>query len=143
MVENKIVLPLDIFMVPIKGKLEYLTLNPWITVNRGSRGSSIGNKHKKNIQARIRHYVEQAMVDGVKMHPPVVFKYAWYFRDNRIDVDNWSFTQKFILDAFQESTVKGDAFLARDSPKYVRGNHHDFIAVDADNPRVEITWSEL
>ena len=144
MVEQRIVIPLDVFLMPHKGKLSYITLNPWNELQglRNGKGRAKASKYKKMIEARIRHYAEQAMVDGVTLasDEPLAMSYEWYLRNKRIDLDNWSFTQKMILDAFQGTTVRGDVLLADDGIKYVQENHHYFCGVDTDNPRVEVTW---
>ena len=56
----------------------------------------------------------------------------------RRDVDNIAFAHKFILDGLVSAGV-----LEGDSRKYVIGLQDEFPEPDPDNPRVEITITEV
>lgn len=141
----KLVIPLDVFMVPMvknkQRKLVKMTLNEWIDVHGKKKGRVIAASYKKKIQKRIRFYVAQAMVDGVKpINKHTKLHFAWYFPDRRTDLDNWTFTHKFILDAFQECSVRGKVFIPKDNLNFVMATYDDFMGVDKIHPRVEIDW---
>lgn len=142
----KLVIPLNVFMVTTtknkKRRLVYMTLNEWIDTHGKPRGRMIAARYKKQIQARIRLYATQAMVNGLEpISEHTEFNLTWYLENKRIDLDNWSFTRKFIFDAFQETTVRGKTFLPNDNLTYVDGIYDDFKGIDKNNPRVEIDWS--
>jgi len=58
--------------------------------------------------------------------------FVWYNKDKRIDADNQSFAQKFILDGMQKAGL-----IANDNAKTILAIYHDF-KVDKEKPRVEI-----
>lgn len=145
----KLIIPLTAFMIPKRNKQGVvnpvkITLNEWIDIHGVKKGVGrrIAASYKSRIQAKIMPYVAQAMVDGL---PPIdkdtKFHFSWYFPDRRTDLDNWTFTHKFIFDAFQASSVRGRIFMPNDNLKYVVATYDDFMGVDKNNPRVEIDWS--
>ena len=143
----KIVIPLSAFILPMKKKgkmwLVKMTLNNWIMIHGMRAGRMIANKRKHQIQAKIMPLVDQAMVDGLApIGAKTKFKFDWYFPDRRTDLDNWTFTHKFIFDAFQASSVRGQVFMPNDNLNFVVATYDDFRGIDKDNPRVEIDWSQ-
>lgn len=143
----KLTIPLNVFLIAEtkkkKRRLVYMTLNEWIDIHGKPKGRMIAASYKKRIQARIRLYVAQAMVDGlepIKQHTQL--NLIWYLENRRIDLDNWSFTRKFILDAFQETSVRGKVFLPNDNLTYIDGIYDEFMGIDKAQPRVEIDWSD-
>ncbi|MGK4017908.1 dTDP-glucose pyrophosphorylase [Weissella paramesenteroides] len=143
----KLVIPLTAFIIPMKkqGKMRLvkMTLNNWIMIHGMRAGRMIANKRKHQIQAKIMPLVDQAMVDGLApIGAKTKFKFDWYFPDRRTDLDNWTFTHKFIFDAFQASSVRGQVFMPNDNLNFVVATYDDFRGIDKDNPRVEIDWSQ-
>ncbi|MFC6178232.1 dTDP-glucose pyrophosphorylase [Weissella sagaensis] len=144
---TKLVIPLTAFILPMKkqGKLRMvkMTLNNWIMIHGMKAGRMIANKRKHQIQAKIMPVVDRAMVNGVApIEKNTKFKFDWYFPDRRTDLDNWTFTHKFIFDAFQASSVRGQVFMPNDNLNFVVATYDDFRGVDKANPRVEIDWSD-
>lgn len=142
---KKLIIPLDDFVIPMKqkGKMSRvkMTLNNWIMIHGMNAGRIIANKRKHQIQAKIIPRVDQAIVDGLEpIDKRTKFHFEWYFPDRRTDLDNWTFTHKFIFDAFQASSVQGRVFMPNDNLKYVVATYDDFMGVDKANPRVEIEW---
>ncbi|APS42197.1 Protein gp63 [Weissella jogaejeotgali] len=143
----KLIIPLTAFILPMKKqgqmRLVKMTLNNWIMIHGMRAGRMIANKRKHQIQAKIMPLVDQAMVDGLA---PIgannKFKFDWYLPDRRTDLDNWTFTHKFIFDAFQASSVRGQVFMTNDNLNFVVATYDDFRGIDKDNPRVEIDWSQ-
>ena len=141
----KLIIPLTAFILPMKkqGKMRLvkMTLNNWIMIHGMPAGRMIANKRKHQIQAKIMPLVDQAMVDGLApIEAKTKFKFDWYFPDRRTDLDNWTFTHKFIFDAFQASSVRGQVFMPNDNLNFVVATYDDFRGIDKDNPRVEINW---
>lgn len=141
----KLIIPLTAFILPMKkqGKMRMvkMTLNNWILIHGMRAGRFIANQNKHRIQAEIVPLVDQAMVDGVTpIGSNTKFKFDWYFPDRRTDLDNWTFTHKFIFDAFQASSVRGQVFMSNDNLNFVVATYDDFRGIDKDNPRVEIDW---
>lgn len=142
----KLTIPLTAFILPMKrqGKMRLvkMTLNNWIMIHGMRAGRIIANKRKHQIQDKIVPLVDQAIVDGLEpINKHTKFHFSWYFPDRRTDLDNWTFTHKFIFDAFQASSVRGRVFMPNDNLKYVVATYDDFMGVDKNNPRVEIDWS--
>ncbi|MGK4018624.1 dTDP-glucose pyrophosphorylase [Weissella paramesenteroides] len=141
----KIVIPLSAFILPMKkkGKMQLvkMTLNNSIMIHGMKAGRMIANKRKHQIQAKIIPLVDQRIVDGLEpICKRTKFHFEWYFPDRRTDLDNWTFTHKFIFDAFQASSVRGRVFMPNDNLNFVVATYDDFMGVDKDDPRVEIDW---
>ena len=141
----KLVIPLSVFILPMKkqGKMRLvkMTLNNWIMIHGMRAGRIIANKRKHQIQAKIIPLVDQEIINGLApIDKHTKFHFNWYFPDRRTDLDNWTFTHKFIFDAFQASSVQGRVFMPNDNLKYVVATYDDFMGVDKANPRVEIEW---
>lgn len=142
----KLIIPLTAFILPMKkqGKMRLvkMTLNNWIMIHGMRAGRIIANKRKHQIQGKIVPLVDQAIVDGLEsINKHTKFHFSWYFPDRRTDLDNWTFTHKFIFDAFQASSVQGKVFMPNDNLNFVVATYDDFKGIDKDNPRVEIDWS--
>lgn len=140
--KNEVIVPLSVFEIPYRKKIQYLTLNVWILISRSKYGSGMGNKYKHQVQAKLKPYVLSAMEDGAVIEPMTQFTFEWTFRNNRIDLDNWAFVHKFIFDCFQESVLNDEqVFMPNDNLTYVQGLHDVYKGVDKRNPHVRITWS--
>ena len=68
---------------------------------------------------------------------PVVMTFRWFERDKRRDRDNIRSAEKYIMDALVERLR-----IKNDTQKWVIDSRHE-IAVDKENPRVEITIEEV
>ena len=142
----KLIIPLTAFILPMKNqgkmRLVKMTLNNWIMIHGMRAGRIIANKRKHQIQAKIIPLVDQGIIDGLApIDKHTKFHFSWYFPDRRTDLDNWTFTHKFIFDAFQASSVRGQVFMPNDNLNFVVATYDDFKGIDKDNPRVEIDWS--
>ena len=141
----KLIIPLTAFILPMKkqGKMRLvkMTLNNWIMIHGMRAGRIIANKRKHQIQAKIIPLVDQEIINGLApIDKHTKFHFNWYFPDRRTDLDNWTFTHKFIFDAFQASSVRGQVFMPNDNLNFVVATYDDFRGIDKDNPRVEINW---
>ena len=100
------------------------------------RGNAYGaNAMKKRTQSAIAaHIPERHPLDTVTAFPATVY-IDWYEPSNRRDVDNITFSAKFILDALVQVGA-----LPNDSRRYVCGIEHR-VFTDKANPRIEVTLS--
>lgn len=93
----------------------------------------VGNKVKKQETRRV---ADEALVQRLKpvdlADYPVIITYRWYSKNARMDIDNVSFSKKFINDGLVAAGIIED-----DSRKYVRGFIEEFH-IDKENPRVEV-----
>ncbi|SJX69500.1 Protein gp63 [Bacteriophage A118] [Weissella confusa] len=145
MEKAKIVIPINAFIIKRKQKGVLkdvkMTLNNWILIHGMPHGRIVANTYKHKIQDRIIDVVSQSIVDGL---PPIeeatTFNFDWYLPDRKTDLDNWTFTHKFIFDAFQNTTVRGIEFMPNDNLNYVHGLLDRFAGIDKENARVEISW---
>lgn len=67
---------------------------------------------------------------------PVTATFRWFERDKRRDRDNIRSAEKYVMDALKRSRR-----IKNDTQKWVLDSHHE-IAVDKNNPRVEVTLEE-
>ena len=80
----------------------------------------------------------EALAQNVsKVTAPVIITFKWCTKNRRIDPDNVRFAAKYVLDGLQKNAILPD-----DSWRWIRG-FKDCFEVDAKNPRVEITLSEV
>lgn len=113
------------FKITIPGELT--DLNTFIgAINRNR---FLGNKIKQEETDRVTWLVK---TKRAKLKYPVFITFLWYSKDQRKDIDNVSFSKKFILDGL----VRG-GILENDSRKFISGFRDDFF-IDKENPRVEI-----
>ena len=68
---------------------------------------------------------------------PAYIAFEWFTKDRRVDPDNVRFAAKYILDGLTKARVLPD-----DSMRWIRG-FKDYFAVDKENPRVQVTLSEV
>ena len=73
----------------------------------------------------------------VKFKNPVLIHYLWVEKDRRRDKDNICFAKKFIQDALVKAKV-----LKNDGWNEIADFKDDFD-VDKDNPRIEVTITEV
>lgn len=111
----------------INGRLP--SLNDYTEACRSS--PYVGSKMKKKAQKLIELEIRKAKLDAIKDYPCTI-SINWYEKDQRRDVDNIIFAQKFILDGLVNQKV-----LIDDSQKYVNRLNHQ-VFVDKNHPRIEV-----
>ena len=79
----------------------------------------------------------QAMGAGLKPGDKAMVSFSWFLKDKRMDVDNVSHGQKYILDGLVEAHI-----IPTDGQKHISVLEHSFD-VDRDNPRVVVQITEL
>lgn len=114
------------FVIP--GKLP--GLNEYISAERANKYKAA--KLKQDAERRIM-YAARQQLRGVRYTEPVVLHYLWVEKNRRRDKDNIAFAKKFIQDALVRCGV-----LQNDGWKEIE-NFTDAFAVDAADPRVEVT----
>lgn len=89
-----------------------------------------GNAAKRHQEAIVYYAIRQARIQPV--HGQVELRYTWYEPDQRRDLDNVAFAQKFVQDALVAAGI-----IAGDGQKHIAGFTHRF-EVDKARPRVEV-----
>ena len=146
---DRLVIPMSAFQIAWREKkqapvrLSPLTLNKYVDISGMNRGRMILNRHKAIIQARNRPIVLEAITNGAAIEYPAEFKFEWFLKDRRTDLDNIAFMHKFIFDAFQGVSVQGNKFMPGDGLKHVVGLTDVFAGIDKENERLEITWQHV
>ena len=107
-------------------------LNDYTNACRGHR--SLGAQIKKNETEKAMWAIKAAHLKSFEK--PVSVSIRWVEKDRRRDPDNVTFAAKFIMDA-----IVGAGIIPDDSQKWVRSITNE-IAVDKDNPRVEVHISD-
>ena len=108
-------------------------LNEYINAER--RNKYIAAKMKKQAEELISWSLKT--VKKVKFKNPVFIHYLWIEKDKRKDKDNIAFAKKFIQDALVKAKI-----LENDGWKQIADFKDDFD-VDKDNPRIEVTITEV
>ena len=109
---------------------ELCDLNTYVNAERSSRFK--GAKIKKEETYRCSLEARVAKTEGVSEYP-VRIEFTWYTKDLRKDVDNITFSKKFILDGLVDAGV-----IKNDNRKHVALATDTGIYVDKENPRVEV-----
>lgn len=95
-----------------------------------------GAKLKENNEGWVGIAIMQEL-RGVEFNDKVKVTYKWYEENKKRDLDNIAFAKKFIQDALVTSGVlKGDGW------RYITGFTDEFY-IDKENPRIEVTISEV
>lgn len=98
------------------------------------------NKYKaasmKKQAENVIGFMIKTQLQGVEFTRPVVIRYSWIEPNRRRDKDNIAFAKKFIQDSLVKMGV-----LKNDGWKEIE-YFTDAFAVDAKNPRVEVTIEE-
>lgn len=110
-------------------------LNEYIDAERAYKGKYKAAAMKKQAQ-NVIGYMIKTQLRGVRFTRPVVIHYLWIEPNRRRDKDNIAFAKKFIQDSLVENGV-----LKNDGWSEIEHFTDDF-AVDAKNPRVEVTIEE-
>ena len=109
-------------------------LNEYVNAERSNRYKAAAMKHQVEsvVIACAKKYLR-----GVKYERPVVMEYRWYEPNKRRDKDNVVFAKKFIQDGLVKAGV-----LHGDGWKWIE-RFNDDVQEDKNNPRVEVTISEV
>lgn len=89
------------------------------------------NSMKQKNQEMIGWYIKKDKLSPVENYPCQI-EINWYEKNQRRDVDNIIFGQKFILDALVKNGI-----LIDDSQKYINEITHK-ISLDKEKPRIEV-----
>ena len=110
-------------------------LNKYTAANRTNPHK--GSKQKRQNQEKIIWEIKKQLRD-VKITKPVLMYYQFYEKDRRRDKDNiLSSAVKFIQDSLVKTKVLED-----DNQKHIHNFYFDTF-VDKENPRIEVTITEL
>lgn len=108
---------------------ELTSLNQYISAL--NRNRFVGAKIKRDETNRV---AQECFVQKLSVWTdPVHIDFHWYMKNDRKDLDNVSFSKKFVLDGLVQGGILFD-----DSHKWVRG-FTDSFDIDKNSPRVEIT----
>ena len=119
------------FVIP--GRLQ--GLNEYTTANR--RNPYAGGRVKKDCETLVIWSIRQQL-GRLRISKPVLIYYHFYELDRRRDNDNiLSCASKFVQDSLVKTQV-----LAEDNQKCIHRFYFD-TDVDAENPRIEVTLTEL
>ena len=117
----------------IPGRLD--GLNDYTAANRTNphKGGKAKRDNELLVIGCIRHQLR-----GIHITDPVLIYYHFYEKDMRRDGDNIvSCGAKFIQDSLTKTQV-----LQEDNRKCIPNFYHD-VSVDRENPRIEVTITEL
>ena len=115
----------------VHGELPHLN-----KVIRLSKGHWSGySKDKKQWTEKVAW--EAVAQNVTQVTDPAYIAFEWFTKDRRVDPDNVRFAAKYILDGLTKARVLPD-----DSMRWIRG-FKDYFAVDKENPRVQVTLSEV
>ena len=121
----------NIYKFTIYGRLD--GLNEYTKSNRYNRYA--GGRMKKNNEELITNFIFDALDKGllIKNIPvPVKISIEWYEPNERRDIDNIIFAQKFIFDALVKNEILED-----DNRKCIKEITHR-VFTDKENPRIEV-----
>ncbi len=121
------------YKLTLPGRLD--GLNEYTAANRTNPQK--GGRMKKKSEDTIIYHIRQQL-RGVHIAVPILIYYQFYEKDKRRDNDNiLSCASKFVQDSLKKTGVIED-----DSQKYIPNFYFDTF-VDKENPRIEVTITEL
>lgn len=126
----------NIYKFTIYGRLD--GLNEYTKSNRYNRYA--GGKMKKDNEQIIAGFISNALDEGLlkrNIDIPVKISIDWYEPNERRDIDNIVFAQKFIFDALVQNDILED-----DNRKCIKEITHK-VFTDKDNPRIEVSIEEI
>ena len=106
---------------------KFTALNEYTNSSRANKYLSGAIKKRETEIARL-HFINTP-----KIATPCRIKFTWIMKNKRMDLDNRSFSRKFILDGMVKANVIPD-----DSLKYVIGFVDEFEIGDVDGVKIEI-----
>lgn len=118
----------------IRGRLP--GLNTFISQAKSRSGMYIANREKQSVEK----IIILSAIQKIKERPikkPVMIQYHWVEPNRKRDLDNIAFAKKFINDALVKANI-----LQNDGWRDIVAIS-DTFAVDKDNPRVEVTITEI
>lgn len=100
---------------------------------------SVSKKHYMQYSKMKKKYTQlvKDQAEGLPAIQSADFLIQWYAKDKRIDPDNITAGQKFLMDGIVEAGV-----LPGDGWKHVKQINHKFH-IDKTNPRIEVTIFEV
>lgn len=122
------------FVIP--GRLD--GLNEYTRSNRYNRyaGGAMKHKNEEIVSEAIRDsLLNDSLITNI--HIPVKISINWYEPNERRDMDNVIFAQKFIFDALVREGILED-----DNRKCIKEITHK-VFTDKENPRIDVTIEEL
>jgi len=120
----------NILMVTLTIQGELCDLNAYIKALNSSRWG--GNNIKQSETERVAREARIARICPITEYPVHII-YRWYSKDKRKDIDNTSFSKKFLNDGLVQAGI-----LENDGRKHVAGFTDEFY-IDKEYPHVEIT----
>ena len=106
---------------------KFTALNEYTNVSRGNKYKSSSIKKRETEIARL-HFLNSPPIKT-----PCRIKFTWIMTNKRMDLDNRSFSRKFILDGMVKANVIPD-----DSLKYVIGFQDEYELGAQDGVRIEV-----
>ena len=106
---------------------KFTALNEYTNVSRGNKYKSSSIKKRETEIARL-HFLNSPTIKT-----PCRLKFTWIMTNKRMDLDNRSFSRKFILDGMVKANVIPD-----DSLKYVIGFQDEYEPGAQDGVRIEV-----
>ncbi len=91
----------------------------------------VGSKIKREETERVAYEIKFAKIPAPTKYPIKII-YRWYSKDNRKDIDNVSFSKKFLNDGMVMAGL-----IPNDSRKFISGFSDEFY-IDKNNPRTEV-----
>ena len=116
----------------IEGRLD--GLNEYTSANRTNKYQ--GAKAKQVNEDYVALFIKAFRLKPVKSYP-VELDITWYETNRKRDVDNITFSVKFIQDALVKCGI-----IENDSQKYIKKLTHT-VEVDTKKPRIEVVIREL
>lgn len=113
---------------------ELTSLNDYIDAERRHRQVAAKIKHQETHQ--VAWQIKKQKVRPITEFP-VHITYVWYSKDAKKDIDNVSFSKKFINDGMVLAGI-----IPNDGRKQIASFSEEFL-VDKENPRVEVNISTI
>ena len=108
-------------------KHKFTALNEYTNKSRGNR--YVSNNIKKNETEISRlHFINTPKIDT-----PCRLKFTWIMKTKRMDLDNRSFSKKFIIDGMVKACVIPD-----DGLKYIIGFQDEYEIGSYDGVKIEV-----
>lgn len=111
-----------------------MSLNEYVRRCRGNKFA--GAQAKALMDKIVTAYIKQQL-QGIAYSDKVEIDFLWVCANKRQDPDNICFAKKFILDALVKCGI-----IPNDNWRYING-FTDSFDIDNDNPRIEVTISEV
>lgn len=120
-----------VYKFTVPGRFE--SFNEYVGACRTS--AAYANRIKKQNESVICWEIKKAHIPPIKK--PVALHYTWYEENQKRDLDNIVFAQKYFQDAMVNSGI-----LENDGQKWIKSLSHQVI-LDREKPRIEVTIEEV